>query len=107
MKVVAQPFASPRGRGHPQSGTNTFRGRDSPRGRGRGDFGIGSPRGGRRGGGGSRLRPDAPLSGLLHQERPYLQPITFVPSVFTKTLFQEVEELLKPAVENVGEYQLL
>ncbi|KDR67781.1 hypothetical protein GALMADRAFT_257616 [Galerina marginata CBS 339.88] len=117
---------TPRGRGRgggrggqlsgPNSGTTTpnrgrGRGHDSPRGRGRGqpdfhaggrrsDIGIGSPRG--RGGGGPQRRSDT-LSGLLYQERPFLRPIVFVPSVLTKVLFQEDEELLKPGVEEVDD----
>ncbi|KAG6919508.1 hypothetical protein DXG01_005098 [Tephrocybe rancida] len=85
----------------------------SPRGRGRfsdyrpprGHGGIGdSPRGRGRGRGGSKLSKDASLSDLLFQERPLLRPIVFVPSVHTKTLFQEEEEILQAIVEEVGEY---
>ncbi|TFK44066.1 hypothetical protein BDQ12DRAFT_672333 [Crucibulum laeve] len=109
---------TPRGRGrgqysnnmsYPSSGANTpARGRDSPlpprgrgRGRGRGDFD--SPRGGRGAGPKSKLRPDGPLSGLLYQERPFLRPVIFVPSVHTRTLFEEGEEILKPGVEDADE----
>ncbi|KAF9483093.1 hypothetical protein BDN70DRAFT_874140 [Pholiota conissans] len=108
------------GRGGPNSGFNSGtstpnrgRGRggyDSPRGRGRGqdystprrgDWGIGaSPRG--RGRGAPITKPGT-LSGLLYQERPLLRPIVFVPSVFTKVLFQEEEELIKPIVEDVDD----
>lgn len=107
--------ATPRGRGRGarggpssghNSGTNTpsrgrGRGYDSPRGgRGRPHDGIGaSPRG--RGAG--PMRPTVTLSGLLYQERPLLRPIVFVPSVLTKVLFQDEEELLQPGVEDVGE----
>jgi hypothetical protein len=38
----------------------------------------------------------------LHQERPYLRPVIFVPSVYTRILFQEEEEILQPVVEEVG-----
>ena len=55
-----------------------------------------------RGRGGSKLRPDAPLSALLLQERPLLRPIKFVPSVHTKVLFQEEEEIFQAVVEEVG-----
>ncbi|KJA18316.1 hypothetical protein HYPSUDRAFT_45327 [Hypholoma sublateritium FD-334 SS-4] len=87
-------------------------GYDSPRGRGRGqdfstprrgDYGIGaSPRGRGRGRGAGYSKP-ATLSGLLYQERPLLRPIVFVPSVLTKVLFQEEEELIKPGVEEVDD----
>ncbi|KAG5636882.1 hypothetical protein H0H81_006501 [Sphagnurus paluster] len=36
-------------------------------------------------------------------ERPLLRPVIFVPSVLTKTLFQEEEEIFKAIVEDVGE----
>ncbi|KAG6818613.1 hypothetical protein H0H93_003443 [Arthromyces matolae] len=62
-----------------------------------------SPRGRGRGRGGFKLRPDAPLSDLLFQERPFLRPIIFVPSVQTKVLFQEEEEIFQAVVEEVGE----
>ena len=52
--------------------------------------------------GGSKLRSDAPLSGLLYRDRPFLRPVVFVRSVYTKTLFQEEEEILQPVVEDVG-----
>ncbi|KAJ8518020.1 hypothetical protein ONZ45_g4880 [Pleurotus djamor] len=61
----------------------------------------GSARGGR--GAGPRLRPDAPLSKLLYQERPYLRPIKFVKSVHTPTLFQNQDEVLAPIVESAGD----
>ncbi|KAG6853033.1 hypothetical protein C0991_007325 [Blastosporella zonata] len=66
-------------------------------------IGDNSPRGRGKGRGGSKLRPDAPLSDLLFHERPLLRPIIFVPSVHTKTLFQEEEEILQAVVEEVGE----
>ncbi|KAJ7621039.1 hypothetical protein FB45DRAFT_992151 [Roridomyces roridus] len=83
------------------------RGYESPprgRGRGRGDFdspGRGRGRGGR-GRGGPKLRPDAPLSKLIYEERPFLRPIKFVPSVHHATLFQAQEELMQSLVEDVG-----
>ncbi|KAH9484812.1 G-patch and R3H domain-containing protein C30B4.02c [Psilocybe cubensis] len=88
-------YDSPRGRGRGTPGDQFTGGR-------RGQFGIGSPRGGGQGGGYGR--PDT-LSGLLYQERPFLRPIKFVPSVLTKVLFkeEESEELLKPGVEDVDE----
>ncbi|KAH7928942.1 hypothetical protein BV22DRAFT_167459 [Leucogyrophana mollusca] len=82
------------------------RGSDTPRGRGRGR-GRGqttSPRAGfganRRGGAPAPLRSDASLSKLLYSERPFLKPVIFVPSVYTKTLFQEVEDILQPVSES-------
>ncbi|KAG5643307.1 hypothetical protein DXG03_001191 [Asterophora parasitica] len=109
--------ASPRGRGRgqrskPNYGLNKPRGRgrggsndyQSPRGRGRGGIGDNSPRGRGDGRGGSQLRRDGPLSGLLYQERPLLRPVIFIPSVLTKTLFQEEEEIFKAIVEEVGFY---
>lgn len=119
---------TPRGRGrggtnprgnfsNPNSGSNTpnrGRGRgdsgdyQSPRGRGRGGLGDHtSPRGRGQGRGGSKLRADAPLSGLLYQERPLLRPVIFVPSVYTRTLFEEEEDILQPVVEDVGELSCL
>jgi hypothetical protein len=50
----------------------------------------------------NRNAPDAPLSKLLYSERPYLKPIKFVPSVLTRTLFQEEEDILQPVAESVG-----
>ena len=74
------------------------------------DIGIGiSPNGRGRGGGGGgfqRLRPDAPLTSLLYQERPLLRPIVFVPSTLKPVLFDQVEDLLKPVVEEVGTFFL-
>lgn len=113
-----QRATPPRGRG---SGRGSFsgsitpnRGRDFPVGRGRGrgrgdqhDSGYqsspGRGRGRGQGRGGSKLRQDAPLSSLLYQERPYLRPVVFVRSVYTRTLFQEEEEILQPVVEEVGD----
>lgn len=116
---TSTPRGNGRGRGHGRqgsnSGTNTpsrgrGRGFDSPRGRGRGqpdDFrnrrrsdGIGSsPK--TRGRGGAQV--PGTLSGLLYLERPLLRPIVFVPSVLTKVLFEQEEELIKTGVEDVGE----
>lgn len=109
-----------RGRGGPVSGSNSGthtpnrgrgRGFDSPRGRGRGQpdnfrnrrrsDGIGSSPT-NRGRGGVQAMPGT-LSGLLYLERPLLRPIVFVPSVLTKVLFEQEEELIKPGVEDVGE----
>lgn len=66
--------------------------------------GYSSPRGKRGRGRGSRGRGggDGPLSKLLYEDRPYLRPIKFVPSVNTRILFQEQEEILKPVAEEVG-----
>jgi hypothetical protein len=118
---ASTPRGNGRGRGRggqvfgSNSGTNTpnrgrGRGFDSPRGRGRGqpdDFrnrrrsdGIGSSPISR-GRGGAQVPPGT-LSGLLYLERPLLRPIVFVPSVLTKVLFEQEEELIKPGVEDVG-----
>ena len=45
-----------------------------------------------------------PLSKLLSEDRPLLRPVVFVRSVYTATLFQEEEEILKPLAEDVGEF---
>ncbi|KAG6815705.1 hypothetical protein H0H87_012089, partial [Tephrocybe sp. NHM501043] len=128
---IRQGTVSPRARGRGRGGSNSNSGSKTPRGRGKGrggtsndftsprgrggfnDFGSprgpagisdNSPRGGRgRGRGGSKLGRDAPLSDLLFQERPLLRPIVFVPSVHTKTLFQEEEDILQAVVEEVGD----
>lgn len=47
-------------------------------------------------------RPSQTLSGFFDEERPFLRPITFVPSTETRFLFQDEEELLQPIVEDVG-----
>jgi hypothetical protein len=75
------------------------------RGRGRGTsdaprarpgFGPGTNRG--------RNAPDALLSKHHrdYSERPYLKPVMFVPSVLTRTLFQEEEDILQPVAESAG-----
>ena len=87
-----------RGRGHPEM---LYRSRYS-------EFGIGASLNGRgRGGGMQKLRPDAPLTSLLYQERPLLRPIVFVPSVLNPTLFDQDETLLKPGVEEIGMFSYL
>ncbi|CAL1706004.1 unnamed protein product [Somion occarium] len=113
-------FSSARFRGR-GSGYSTPRGMNSPRGRGRGQSGtqtpnyydVGStpsrgrgsdsPYGQQRGRGfrssASKLHAGAPLSKLLYEDRPLLRPIVFVRSVYTATLFQEDEDILKAAVE--------
>ena len=48
------------------------------------------------------VRSNAPLSKLLYSERPFLKPIIFVPSVYTRTLFEEVEDILQPVAESAG-----
>lgn len=109
---ASRGYESPRSRGrgrggqfsHPNSGSTTpGRGRESPRGRGRGSSDYLTPGGRGRGLGGSKLRPDAPLSSLLYQERPLLRPVIFVRSVYTRTLFEEEEEILQAVVEQVGQ----
>ncbi|PPR07557.1 hypothetical protein CVT24_008753 [Panaeolus cyanescens] len=98
-----------RGRGVQSYGTTpgVGRGRGEPdlnyRGGRRREFGIGaSPRG--RGGGAGPAQGSSTLSSLLYQERPFLRPVIFVPSVHTKILFEENDdELLKPVIEDVDE----
>ncbi|GLB44985.1 putative R3H domain containing protein [Lyophyllum shimeji] len=105
-----QHISGPASRGGRGSGAHIPRGRgrgafgddSSLRGRGRG-VGDQSPRGRGYGRGKSKLRPDAPLSGLLYQERPLLRPVKFVPSVYTRTLFQEEEEIFQAVVEEIGD----
>ncbi|KAJ7211082.1 hypothetical protein C8J57DRAFT_1483860 [Mycena rebaudengoi] len=93
-----------RGYDTPSRGYDTpSRGYDTPRGRGRGRGDFDSPRDRGRGRGGPKLRPDAPLSRLLYEDRPLLRPIIFVRAVHHATLFQEEEELIQPVVEDVGE----
>lgn len=99
---------TPRGTSTPRGG-GTPRGAGTPMGRGRGHNSdsnerFQSPRGRGAGPGKSKFRPDAPLSKLLYEERPLLKPIIFVPSVYTRTLFENEEELLQPQVEKIGEY---
>lgn len=43
-----------------------------------------------------------PLSSFLIQQRPLLRPIKFVPSVETRFLFQDEEDLLQPIAEDTG-----
>ena len=92
------------------------RGYDSYRGRGRGrefmdDVGLFSPGGYGRGGRGRgrgrgatpvRMGGDESLSTKLQNERPFLKPIVFVPSVLTRVLFQEEDEIFQPVVEETG-----
>ena len=56
-----------------------------------------------RGGGFQILQPDAPFISLLYQERPLRHPIVFVPSTL-KPVFDQVEDLSKPVVEEVGAF---
>ncbi|KAG1739338.1 hypothetical protein EDB19DRAFT_1828906 [Suillus lakei] len=44
--------------------------------------------------------PDAPHLNVLHSDRPYFKPAIFVPSVLTRTLFDEDEETLEPAAKS-------
>ncbi|KZP26541.1 hypothetical protein FIBSPDRAFT_928685 [Athelia psychrophila] len=110
--AVASPAYANSGASTPRRGDYAPRGgrgrgdggydRNSPRGgRGRGDGGYdrNSLRGGR-GRGGPKLGRDAPLSNLWNEERPFLKPIIFVPSVHTRILFEEEEDLVKPQVLN-------
>lgn len=102
-------FNSPRSRG---SSTPRGRGRgsydnrpmfDSP-GRGRGNdtvYDRGRGRGGR--GLSAKLRAGAPLSRILHEDRPLLRPITFVRSVHTAILFEKEEDILQPTIEETGD----
>ncbi|KAK0445434.1 hypothetical protein EV421DRAFT_1796547 [Armillaria borealis] len=85
-----------RGIGSPPANYNSYSapssGYSSPRGKG------GRGRGLR-----GRGRGDGPLSKLLYEDRPFLRPIKFVPSVNSRILFQEQEEILQPVVEEVGD----
>ena len=125
-RLESPPYGVGRGRGHarqpsaPNSEPHTpIRGRGRGfrgRGRGRGhpegdsrnrytDIGIGASSNIRgRARGTQRLRPDAPLTSLLYEERPLLRPIVFVPSTLNPVLFDQVEDLLKPGVEEVGTF---
>lgn len=114
-------YSTPRG-GTPRGGfTTPNRGFDGPHGRGRPRYntfidnedpdpgmgrGRGSPRGRGRGRGGknlsSKLKAGAPLSKLLYEDRPLLRPIIFVRSVYTATLFEEEEDILKPLAEDTS-----
>ncbi|KIY51030.1 hypothetical protein FISHEDRAFT_71324 [Fistulina hepatica ATCC 64428] len=47
-------------------------------------------------GGRSKLSSAAPLSELLLAERPLLRPVIFVPSIYTRRLFEQEEDILKP-----------
>lgn len=75
------------------------------RGRGRGDlnYQYQSPREKKGGPRGSKLPHDAPLSKLLYGERPFLKPVIFVPSVHTRILFEQEEDLLQPQVKGIGQ----
>lgn len=79
-----------RGRGPPPrpSGNNTSRGRGG---------------GGGRGGSTPKLSSTSQLSKLWYEERPLLQPIKFVRSMETATLFQEAEELLESTAQYPSE----
>ena len=53
----------------------------------------------------SKLRGGkASLSQLLYEDRPFLKPITFVPSKLTPTLFLRDEEIFKPVAEEAGPF---
>lgn len=94
-------FGSGSGSGTPQRGGNTPRRGIGTRGRGRGRGTSDAPRA-RPGFGHNRNVPNAPLSKLLYSERPYLKPVIFVPSVLTRTLFHEEEDILQPVAESAG-----
>lgn len=64
---------------------------DGGRGRGRGAKNLAS-----------KARAGAPLSKLLYEDRPLLRPIVFVRSVYTATLFEEKEDIMKPLAEDTG-----
>ncbi|KAG1854352.1 hypothetical protein C8R48DRAFT_721675 [Suillus tomentosus] len=96
--------APQRGGSMPQRGGNTLRRGMGTRGRGRGrgtdaprarpGFGYGTNR--------NRYAPDTPLSKQFHSGGLYLKPIKFVPSVLTRTLFDEEEDILQPVAESAG-----
>ncbi|OJA21051.1 hypothetical protein AZE42_11869 [Rhizopogon vesiculosus] len=91
------PSRSGLGSGTPQRGGSTPR---------RGDgIGMGRGRGRGRGRGGGFDRPAHTGTGRARSGfgvNPLLIPVIFVPSVYTRTLFQEVEEILQPVVESAG-----
>lgn len=96
-----------RGGSTPQRGGSTPRRGMGTRGRGRGRGTSDAPRARPGFGPGTnwnRNAPDAPLSKLYrdYSERPYLKPVMFVPSVLTRTLFQEEEDILQPVAESAG-----
>ena len=92
---------------------NSPRGGRGSRGRGRGDhdenqFSRGGGRPHFRGRGlEGKLRHGAPLAKVLYEDRPYLKPITFVRSVYTATLFQAEEDILKPVDATIGMLNVL
>ncbi|KIK63089.1 hypothetical protein GYMLUDRAFT_479602 [Collybiopsis luxurians FD-317 M1] len=109
---VHNPYSSPRGRGRGRGGgigstperndsipssRGWGSGSSANRGRGRGRGGYDSPRAGHNS---KPLNPNAPLSMLL---RPLLRPVTFVPAIHNRFLFQAEEELIQPIVEAAGD----
>ncbi|KAF8624629.1 hypothetical protein AX15_005783 [Amanita polypyramis BW_CC] len=97
-----------RGRGHRgYRGVAPASGRSTPRAfqtRGRGHAGIGSPTQAKQQAR-AKSGPNVPLSSLLYESRPLLRPIVFVRSTATPYLFQQEEELLKPAIEEVEDVE--
>ncbi|OAX34230.1 hypothetical protein K503DRAFT_747687 [Rhizopogon vinicolor AM-OR11-026] len=66
-------------------------------------MGMGRGRGQGRGRGGGFDRPAHTGTGRARSGfNPLLIPVNFVPSVYTRTLFEEVEEILQPVVESAG-----
>ena len=119
-------FNTPRGRGRGRGGDRAPNGRGLPgwslhngprgRGRGRGDDrgtptgptssrgrGIGYDNPGLR----MKLNPDAPLSALLYASRPLLRPIKFVPSIHTRTLFEEIDDIIQPTAVDIGWFSFI
>jgi hypothetical protein len=85
-------YSTPRGRGRGRGSnwsSSNLRGQPFPRGRGAGR-------------GKYKTSRDAPLSTLLYESRPLLKPVIFVPSVYSKTLFDQVDDILQTTAEDIG-----
>lgn len=85
-----------RGGSAPQRGGSTPRRGMGIRGRGRGTFDAPRARPGFGHTNQNRDTSDAPRS------KRYLKPVIFVPSVLTRTLFHEEEDILQPVAESAG-----
>lgn len=90
-----------RGGSAPQRGGSTPRRGMGIGGRGRGTFDAPRARPGFGHTNQNRNTSDAPRSKRSDSER-YLKPVIFVPSVLTRTLFREEEDILQPVAESAG-----
>jgi hypothetical protein len=95
-------FGTPRGIGRGRLLSQPNSGTASPRGRGGRGGNVRSLRGRGNWYRSSKAGQDIPLSQLLYETRPYLRPVKFVRSVYNKTLFDEVEDILQGSAENEG-----